>query len=47
MKRIFTLLALVLAGATAMAATMNDDGHKLTQLWAQYEEAHKADRPVK
>ena len=47
MKRIFTLLALALAGASAIAAPMTDNGHKLTQLWAQYEEAHKADRPVK
>jgi hypothetical protein len=47
MKRIFILLALVLFGATAIAATMTDNGHKLTELWAQYEAARKADRPVK
>jgi hypothetical protein len=47
MKRIFTLLALVLSGALSFAGTMTDNGRKLTELWAQYEEAHKADRPVK
>ena len=47
MKRIFTFLALVLAGATAFASTMDDNGHKLTELWAQYQAARKADRPQK
>ena len=47
MKRIFTLLALMLSGAAVFASAMTDNGHKLTDLWAQYDEAHKADRPVK
>ena len=47
MKRIFTLLALLLSGAAAIASAMTDNGHKLTDLWAQYDAAHKADRPVK
>ena len=48
MKRIFTLLALLsLSGAAAIASAMTDNGHKLTELWAQYEAARKADRPVK
>ncbi len=41
---ISTLLA-SLAGIINLAAM--PDGHELTQLWLQYEEARKADRPVK
>ena len=49
MKRIlFTwMLALVAGSATLFARTMTDDGHQLTSLWKQYEEAHKADLPKK
>jgi len=47
MKSIFTLLALALASALSFPEPMNDDGHQLTALWAQYEEARKADRPQK
>ena len=45
MKRSFiTWLLAVLAGITTLASPMND-GHTLTALWKQYEEASKADRP--
>ena len=49
MKRIlFTwMLALVAGSATLFAHTMTDDGHQLTSLWKQYNEAHKADLPKK
>ncbi len=47
MKRsLLTWLLAVLTGTAAIASPMND-GHVLTALWKQYEEASKADRPQK
>lgn len=40
-------LTLCAAGLAIAAPAMNEDGHILTQLWAQYEAARKADRPQK
>lgn len=48
MKRIlFTLLAALTAAGAINAATMSEDGHSLTALWKQYDEASKADLPKK
>ncbi len=48
MKRLFTMLALVLTGgAAAIGQTMDTDGHQLTALWGLYDDAHKADLPQK
>ena len=47
MKRIlYTWLLAIVTGTFSFAAPM-DDGHTLTALWKQYEEARKADRPQK
>ena len=47
MKRsFFTWLLALMTGTAAIASPMND-GHVLTALWKQYEEASKADRPQK
>ncbi|MCR5408328.1 MAG: hypothetical protein K6E61_04400 [Bacteroidales bacterium] len=43
MKRLIITLAAAFAALNLFA--MNDDGHKLTQLWQKYEEARKADKP--
>ena len=40
-------LVLCAAGLAIAAPAMNNDGHVLTQLWAQYESARSADRPQK
>ena len=47
MKRILltSMLALLLAGI--LNASPMNDGHELTSLWRQYEEAHQADLPQK
>ena len=45
MKRILTSLLLLLAGAGALKSADMTDGHKLTTLWKQYEDASKADLP--
>ena len=48
MKRILLSLLAALTGAGAIiAAPMSEDGHTLTALWKQYEEASKADLPKK
>ncbi|MBR4595461.1 MAG: hypothetical protein IKO31_01935, partial [Bacteroidales bacterium] len=48
MKRILLSLLAALTGAGAIiAAPMSEDGHILTALWKQYEEASKADLPKK
>ena len=48
MKRFFTLLALALSGCAALfGQTMSNNGHQLTGLWEQYQEARKADLPIK
>ena len=48
MRRIMLSLLLALTGAGAInAAVMSEDGHTLTALWRQYEEASKADLPQK
>ncbi|MBQ9411027.1 MAG: hypothetical protein IJU21_05405, partial [Bacteroidales bacterium] len=47
MKRILFTILLALAGAGAINASTMSDGHVLTALWAQYEEAAKADLPKK
>ena len=44
-KIVFTWLLALVAGAAAFASPMNDDGHVLTSLWKQYQDASKADRP--
>jgi len=48
MRQIFitAALALLAAGAQLKAQPMTD-GHQLTTLWKQYQEAYKADRPQK
>ena len=43
MKRLIITLAAAFAALNLFA--MNDDGHKLTQLWQKYDEARKADKP--
>ena len=43
MKRFLITLAAAFAALNLLA--MNDDGHKLTQLWLKYDEARKADKP--
>ena len=43
-RTLVTWLLAILTGTAAIASPMND-GHKLTALWKQYEEASKADRP--
>jgi len=48
MKRLLTTLLAVLTAASILnAAEPMSDGHQLTDLWAKYQEAKKADRPVK
>ena len=48
MKRLFTtLLAAMTAASILTAAEPMPDGHQLTDLWVKYQEAQKADRPVK
>lgn len=48
MKRILLSLLAALTGAGAIiAAPMSEDGHTLTALWKQYDEASKADLPKK
>ncbi len=47
MKRIFTSMLLALLGWAALFAQTMNDGHELTALWKQYQEASKADRPQK
>ena len=44
MKRILITTLLALLAGTLNASPMND-GHQLTSLWRQYEEAHNADLP--
>ncbi len=46
MRKLLITTLLALAGLFPVFA-MNDDGHVLTDLWNQYEEARKADRPQK
>ena len=43
MKKLITIIAAATAAISAFA--MTDDGHKLTQLWQKYDDAHKADKP--
>ena len=43
-RTLVTWLLAILTGTAAIASPMND-GHKLTGLWKQYEEAARADRP--
>ena len=45
MKHLLITTMLVLSGM--LNAFAMDDGHILTKLWKQYDEAHKADRPQK
>ncbi len=45
-RTLVTWLLAILTGTAAIASPMND-GHKLTGLWKQYEEAARADRPQK
>ena len=49
MKRILItwMLAILAGSATLFAQSMSNDGHQLTNLWKQYESAHKADLPQK
>jgi len=47
MKRMLLSLLLALTGAGAINAATMSDGHTLTALWKEYDEASKADLPKK
>lgn len=47
MRTVLFAFAALVCGALPLLAQADNNGHVLTTLWKQYEEASKADRPVK
>lgn len=47
MRTLFLAFAAFLCGTLTLSAQADENGHVLTTLWKQYEDAVKADRPVK